>query len=58
MPPLSAGIHCQKPSNEWIEAKIGFYLADINSLIVAHHIKTVKTELVSGHVVNYYEQVR
>lgn len=50
-----AGIRCNKPCNEWIDAKIGFHLASLDSLVNARYIKVVDQTIVSGHVVNRYE---
>lgn len=50
-----AGIRCKKPCNGWIDAKIGFHLASLDSLVNAHYIKIVDKNIISGHVVNRYE---
>lgn len=50
-----AGIRHKKPCNGWIDAKIGFHLASLDSLVNAHYVKVVDKNIVSGHVVNRYE---
>lgn len=50
-----AGIRCKKPCNGWIDAKIGFHLASLDSLVNAHYVKIVDQNIISGRVVNRYE---
>ena len=50
-----AGIRCKKPCNGWIDAKIGFHFASLDSLVNAHYVKVVDQNIISGRVVNYYE---
>lgn len=50
-----AGIRCKKPCNGWVDAKIGFHLASLDSLVNAHYVKIVDQSIISGRVVNHYE---
>lgn len=50
-----AGIRCQKPCNGWIDNKVGFHFASLESLVNAHYVKIVDQSIISGKVVNRYE---
>ena len=50
-----AGIRCRKPCNGWIDAKVGFHLASLDSLVNARYVKIVDQNIISGRAVNRYE---